>query len=219
MTKDLRRLSEKDWAALYTHAQAPIKLDTLLQSVNPDTTTLQIDVHDVIGTQTPDMALISLSLCGLLIVRDFPEDLKDGFCGPVLRELVWDAEDNLLSVGRLWIDINFNDIKPDPKTDKETLLSIPERLRILTSIFMELKDALDPSNRAHALIHQALNVLYYQAESQADLGDAYISQLSNLKKKDSMKKSIPDHVPLPFDLERPKDGAQIVSFSLFHKKR
>lgn len=220
MTHSPRRLSEQDLATLYVHTEAPLKLDALLQS--GDITKrdgLQIDVHDVIGAQTPDMALMSLSLCALIVLRDYPEQLKDGACGPILRELLWDAEDNLLTVGRLWLDTHFNGITPDPKADKETLLSIPDRLRILTSIFMELRDALDADDRTQIMMHHALNVLYYQSESHADLADVFIDNLKAKPKKQTDTKPKLDQVPLPFDLTRPKDGAEIVNFSLFNKPK
>src|SRR5690606_7498754 len=61
MTHAPRRLSEQDLATLYLHTEAPLKLDALLQTGDMGKRdALQIDVHDVIGAQTPDLALMSL---------------------------------------------------------------------------------------------------------------------------------------------------------------
>jgi len=231
MTTMQRRLSEQDLAQLYLQTQAPLKLDALLQGQEKGDIS-QIAMHDSIGGQTPDLALISLSLCASIIVRDFPITLKDGPCGPVLRELLFACEDNLLSVGRLWIDSACHNIQPDPKEDKEIILSIPDRLRILTSIFQELRDELDSDDNTQRMLHTALNVLYYQAESHSDLADKYVEDLTTPKRKKTdtalshpgnsaaQSRRTPDQIPLPFGLDRPRDGsAEIVAFSLFRKAR
>jgi len=229
-TPSLRRLSEQDLAQLYMQTEAPLRLDALLQGQAKGDAG-QIAVHDSVGAQTPDLALISLSLCGLVIARDYPETLKDGMAGPIIRELIMAAEDNLVTVGRLWLDSSCYGIAPDPAVDKEIILSIPDRLRILTSIFMELRDALDDSNPT---MERAIKTLYYQAESHADLADKFVAQLTKPSKRPeasakaskgvsaknaSPKKTLPDQIPLPFDLNRPKQGADIVSFSLFRDKK
>jgi len=224
MNHSLRRLSEQDLAQLYLQTQAPLKLDSLLQGMEKGDIA-QIAVHDSMRTQTPDLALISLSLCALVVGRDYPIRLKDGPLGPVLRELAVACEDNLLTVGRLWLDSVLNGIAPDPKADKDTILSIPDRLRILTSIFMELRDELNPEDPAQKFLHQALNALYYQAESHSDLADRYVENLTaaRRKKTDSSDtgtppRAIPDQIPLPFELNRPQEGAEVVAFSLFRKR-
>jgi hypothetical protein len=221
MNNALRRLSEQDLAQLYLQTQAPLKLDALLQGQEKGDIA-QIGVHDAMSAQTPDLALISLSLCALVVGRDFPLVLKDGACGPVLREMLVACEDNLLTVGRLWLDSVLNEIAPDPKADKETILSIPDRLRILTSIFMELRDELDADDADQRALHQALNALYYQSESHADLADKYVEGLTAPKKKKvaatAGRRVVPDQIPLPFDLNRPREGAQVVAFSLFRKQ-
>ena len=220
MNHPLRRLSEQDLAQLYLQTQAPLKLDALLQGMEKGDIA-QIAVHDSMRTQTPDLALISLSLCALVVGRDYPIRLKDGPLGPVLRELAVACEDNLLTVGRLWLDSVLNGIDPDPRADKDTILSIPDRLRILTSIFMELRDELDAAD-----LHQALNALYYQAESHSDLADRYVENLTATKRKKTgatdtgtPPRAIPDQIPLPFELNRPQEGAEVVAFSLFRKGR
>lgn len=216
-----RRLSEQDLAQLYVQTEAPLKLDDLLQGQTHGEPA-QIAVHDSISHQTPDLALISLSLCGLIVVRDFPMALKDGYCGPLLRELIVVAEDNLMNVGRLWLDSICHGIKPEPKADSKVIGSIPDRLRIMTSIFMELRDALDENGEMPDMLH-AVKTLYYQSESHADLADKFVGDLDRVAKAARAAKpaarKIPDQIPLPFDLIRPRDGAEIVSFSLFHKKR
>jgi len=222
MNIPLRRLSEQDLAQLYLQTQAPLKLDALLQGQEKGDIA-QIAVHDSMRAQTPDLALISLSLCALVVGRDFPRDLKDGHCGPIVRELAVACEDNLLTVGRLWLDAMLNGIEPDPKSDKDTILSIPDRLRILTSIFMELRDELDPEIPEQSSLHQALNALYYQAESHSDLADRYVENLTAPRRKAAsipakQPREIPDQIPLPFELNRPQEGAKIVAFSLFRKR-
>ncbi|HEY8964038.1 MAG TPA: hypothetical protein VIN59_06215 [Alphaproteobacteria bacterium] len=220
MAQTLRRLSEQDLAQLYLQTEAPLKLDALLQGQEKGDIA-QIAVHDAMRSQTPDLALVSLSLCALIIARDFPRSLKDGPYGPVIRELAFMCEDNLLTVGRLWIDTVVNGILPDPKADKETILSIPDRLRVMTSIYMELRDALDDEDPSQALMFQAVNALYYQAESHSDLADIYVENLTAPKRKTqttSRARDIPDQIPLPFELHRPQQGAEVVSFSLFRKR-
>jgi|GEM_PF-2072219 len=216
-----RRLSEQDLAQLYVQTEAPLKLDDLLQGQTRGEPA-QIAVHDSISHQTPDLALISLSLCGLIVVRDFPHVLKDGYCGPILRELIVCAEDNLMNVGRLWLDSICHGIKPEPKSDSKVIGSIPDRLRIMTSIFMELRDALEENGDMRDMLH-AVRTLYYQAESHADLADKFVGDLDRMAKaaKAAAKaqRPIPDQIPLPFELTRPREGAEVVSFSLFHKKR
>lgn len=214
----LRRLSEQDLAQLYVQTEAPLKLDDLLQG-QAHGQPAQIAVHDSISHQTPDLALISLSLCGLIVVRDFPMALKDGWCGPILRELIVVAEDNLVSVGRLWLDSICHGIKPEPKTDSKIIGSIPDRLRIMTSIFMELRAALEENGDMREMLH-AVNTLYYQAESHADLADKFVGDLAKMKRAAKpAARAIPDQIPLPFDLIRPQVGAEVVSFSLFHKRK
>lgn len=213
MSQAFPRLSEQDLAQLYVQTHAPLRLDALLQG-QEKADAAQIAVHDSMSGQTPDLALISLSLCGLIVARDFPLELKDGPYGPVLRELIVCAEDNLFTVGRLWLDCNYG-ITPDPKIDRETVTSIPDRLRILTSIFMELRDALQESGH----MYWATKTLYYQAESHSDLAEKFVGSLEKLAKKTPPQRPIPDHVPLPYELNRPKTGAEIVAFSLFRERR
>ncbi|MBU6235200.1 MAG: hypothetical protein KGQ41_05095 [Alphaproteobacteria bacterium] len=220
------RLSEQDMAQLYMQTEAALRLDALLQGQEEENTA-QIAVHDAIGGQTPDLALISLSLCALIIARDFPLELKDGEMGPVIRELVVSAEDNLVTVGHLWLDTSCYGIAPDMKQARPIILSIPDRLRIMASIMMELRDALEGGNEA---MYRAVKTLYYQAESHADLADKFVEPLAAKKKKSAEAKAKPaavakpakkplDQVPLPFELTRPKVGADIVTFSLFREKR
>lgn len=212
-----RRLTEQDLAQLYLQTEAPLRLDDLLQD-RTEGDVAQIAIHDSISAQTPDLALISLSLCGLIIARDYPHALKDGPYGPVLRELAVAAEDNLFTVGRLWVDSTCHGIMPDVKVDRPTLESIPDRLRILSSIFLELRDALE-DHSARAMYH-ALKTLFYQAESHSDLADKFVEGLERLSKKaKAAAREIPDQIPLPFELNRPRVGAEVVSFSLFHQKR
>jgi hypothetical protein len=217
MTQTLRRLSEQDLAQLYLQTEAPLRLDDLLQGQTQGQRA-QIDVHDSLSEQTPDLAVISLSLCGLIIARDFPHDLKDGYMGPILRELIVAAEDNLVTVGRLWLDTVCHDVKPDPKADRITIESIPDRMRILSSIFMELRNVME--DRAERVMFDALKTLCYQAESHSDLADAFVQKLSEARKRKSRsQRAVPVQIPLPFELTRPQAGAEIVSFSLFHQRR
>ncbi len=207
-----RRLSEQDMAQLYMHTEAALRLDALLQG--QETGDLpQIAVHDAIGGQTPDLALISLSLCALVIGRDFPATDM----GPILTELRICAEDNLITVGRLWLDTSCYGIVPEREAAQAIIMSIPDRLRILASIFMELRDAL-PSDQDVML--RAIKTVYYQAESHADLADKFVERLNKPLKKvtPKPKKQVLDQVPLPFELTRPKIGADVVSFSLFRDK-
>ncbi|MCB1538263.1 MAG: hypothetical protein H6865_02880 [Rhodospirillales bacterium] len=222
MSLPIRRLSEQDLAQLYLQTEAPLRLDDLMQDrVHGDAA--QIAVHDSIAAQTPDLALISLSLCALIVARDFPVELKDGPGGPVLRELTVACEDNLLTVGRLWLDTVCNGIKP-ARSDRDVIATIPDRLRILTSIFMELRDML--LETAPGPIHAALKTLYYQSESHADLADRFVADFARPRKTAkpsadhaAARRKTPVQVPLPFDLIRPREGAEVVSFSLFHQKR
>jgi hypothetical protein len=213
-------MSEQDLAQLYVQTEAPLKLDDLLQG-REGGQAAQIAVHDSIAHQTPDLALISLSLCGLIIVRDFPNALKENGLGPILRELIVAGEDNLATVGRLWLDSICHGIKPHPKSDRVTIESIPDRLRILTSIFFELRDTLEDGGPEE--MRDAMRSLYYQAESHADLADRFVERLTAAAKKRAARaapaRAIPDQIPLPFELSRPQMGAEIVSFSLFHKPR
>lgn len=210
-----RRLSEQDVAQLYLHTEAALSLDRLLQSDAPTPEAL-VEVHDSIRSQTPDLALISLSLCGVLMVRDWPVDADDD-TRPVLQELVTNAEDNLLTVGRLWLDSACHGIAPDPAEDKPILISIPDRLRILTSLFQELRDVLPD----HAVMRQAMNTLYYQAESHADLADQFVQALTKPARKSKAAKDIPpkklQQIPLPLDLQQKTDTGKVVAFSLFAK--
>ena len=216
MAQPRLRLSESDLAQLYLQTEAPLCLDNLLQGITPSETG-QIAMHDAISSQTPDLALLSLSLCGAIIVRDFPTDLKDGWCGPLLRELLVDGEDNLCTVGMLWLNANCYGIEPDPKADLKTIKSIPDRLRILSSIFMELRDAL--SDHSARNVYHALKTLYYQSESHADLADKFVESITKAAKKPKkIDPVIRDQIPLPFELTRPQTGAEIVSFSLFHRR-
>ncbi len=219
MISTQHRLSEQDLAQLYMQTEAALKLDDLLQG-KAHGDPAQIAVHDSISGQTPDLALISLSLCGLVVVRDFPMALKDGFMGPVLRELIVAAEDNLFSVGRLWLDSICHGMAPDPKADRITIESIPDRLRILSSIFIELRDALEESDE-HADMASAVKSLFYQSESHSDLADKFVEKLTIARKKKIAKaqRDIPDQIPLPFELMRPQVGAEIVSFSLFAQRK
>lgn len=210
-----RRLSEQDMAQLYTHTEAALRLDALLQGMEAGDAP-QIAVHDAISGQTPDLALISLSLCALVVGRDFPAEAA---ITPVLAELRACAEDNLVTVGRLWLDTSCYGIEPVREEAEAIILSIPDRLRILTSIFMELRDATDPAQEA---MERAIKTLYYQAESHADLADKFVERLKKVPKRKASAKprpGTPDQVPLPFELTRPKAGADIVSFSLFRDKR
>lgn len=208
-----RRLSEQDMAQLYMQTEAALRLDALLQGQEAGDAA-QIAVHDSIGGQTPDLALISLSLCALVVARDFPQDAD---MGPVLRELTVTAEDALVTVGRLWLDTSCYGIEPDKDEASEIILSIPDRLRILTSIFMELRDAIEDNDTP---LYRATKTLYYQAESHADLADKFVERLTKPVKKPSPKaKKTVDQVPLPFELTRPKAGADIVTFSLFRDKK
>ncbi len=223
MTKPIkhRRLSEQDMAQLYMQTEAALRLDALLQGTESGDVP-QIAVHDAIGGQTPDLALISLSLCALIVTRDFPADLKDGEMGPVLRELTVAAEDNLVTVGRLWLDTSCFGIEPELDKAREVVASIPDRLRIMTSIFMELRDAVEDGD---ATMYRAIKTLYYQSESHADLADKFVERLAKPPRKKlpevgaTPKKGVPDQVPLPFELTRPKVGADIVTFSLFRAKK
>ena len=201
-------------AQLYMQTEAALRLDALLQGQEEAVDTAQIAVHDAIGGQTPDLALISLSLCALVVARDFPPGAD---MGPVLRELSVSAEDALVSVGRLWLDTSCYGIEPDKEEAKEIILSIPDRLRILTSIFMELRDAIEDSDTP---LYRAIKTLYYQAESHADLADKFVERLTKPAKKSAPKaKKQVDQVPLPFELTRPKAGADVVTFSLFRAKK
>lgn len=217
MTLTQNRLSEQDLAQLYMQTEAALKLDDLLQG-KAYGQPAQIAVHDSISGQTPDLALISLSLCGLVVVRDFPIALKDGYMGPVLRELIVVCEDNLLSVGRLWLDSVCHDMTPDPVMDRATIESIPDRLRIMTSIFIELRDALEESSDCPDMCH-AVKSLYYQSESHADLADRFVEKLKGRRKKTAKApaRAVPDQIPLPYELTRPQIGAEVVHFSLFAK--
>jgi hypothetical protein len=210
VTPPHRRLSEQDMAQLYMHTEAALRLDALLQGQELGDIP-QIAVHDAIGAQTPDLALISLSLCALVVGRDFPATDM----GPILSELRISAEDNLVTVGRLWLDTSCYGITPERDAAQAIIISIPDRLRILTSIFMELRDALPLENE---VMLRAIKTLYYQAESHADLADKFVERLIKPAKK-SVKKPALDQVPLPFELTRPKVGADIVSFSLFRDKQ
>ncbi len=214
------RLSEQDLAQLYRQTAAPWRLDDLLQN-RAEGNDGQVAVHDSLTGQTPDLALISLSLCGLIVARDFPVELKDAHAGPVLRELVMACDENLLTVGRLWLDTVCHGIAP-ARADRETIKSIPDGLRILLSIFQELRDVLD--GHENRPMRDALKSLYYQAESHADLADRFVAELTAAAKKAKpgkpVKRPAVDTVPLPFDLSRPRQpgGADIVAFSLFRPK-
>lgn len=218
MTHTQNRLSEQDLAQLYMQTEAALKLDDLLQG-KAHGDPAQIAVHDSISDQTPDLALISLSLCGLVVLRDFPIALKDGYMGPVLRELIVVCEDNLLSVGRLWLDSVCHQLTPDPIMDRETIESIPDRLRIMASIFFEMREALEDGDHP-AEIRKAVHSLLYQSESHADLADRFVEKLKSRKKKPKAQtRPVPDQIPLPYELVRPRTGAEVVHFSLFAKPR
>lgn len=214
MSQALRRLSEQDLAQLYLHTQAPLRLDDLLQDRIPGEEG-QIAVHDSISDQTPDLALVSLSLCGLIMARDYPVFFADGPMGPVMRELALAAEDNLKTVGRLWLNAAIYGIAPAGKADRAVIESVPDRLRILTSIFFELQESLQGQIGP---MPAAARTLYYQSESHADLADKFVARIPKDPKPAAKKRSVPDQIPLPFDLDRPRQGAEVVTFNQFRKK-
>ncbi len=209
MTTARPRLTEQDLARLYLQTEAPIVFDKLVDAPRDDAD-LQRELHDTLSSQTPDLALISLSLCGLVAARGLPGQVD----GALLTELAHNAEDNLLTVGRLWLDHACYGIAPDAAHDGPILLSIPERLRILTSIYIEMRDGISQTNS----VRQALNALYYQAESHSDLADIFIEQMMGTQKP-KPKKPVLDQIPLPIDLQPKHEAGKVVQFSLFRETR
>jgi hypothetical protein len=112
-----------------------------------------------------------------------------------------------------------HELKPHPKHDRITIESIPDRLRILASIFFELREPLEEHGPEE--MRDAVRSLYYQAESHADMAERFVERLSAAikAKKSKSVRAIPDQIPLPFELTRPQIGAEIVSFSLFAQRR
>src|SRR5690606_14619603 len=109
---------------------APLRLDDLLQG-RESGPAAQIAVHDTISGQTPDLALISLSLCGLIVARDYRLHDPETPMGPVLRELALECENNLLTIGRLWVDSALYGVMPDMKNDRRLIETVPDSLRVL----------------------------------------------------------------------------------------
>jgi len=156
-----------------------------------------------------------------VVGRDFPRDLKDSHCGPLIREMAVACEDNLRTVGRLWLDSVLNGITPDPKADKETILSIPRPLPYPDIHLHGTARCAGCEWNRHKPLHQALNALYDQSESHADLADVFVEQLTTPKRKavaSTRRRQIPDQIHLPFELNRPREGAEVVTFSLFRKQ-
>lgn len=210
MTTRKTRLTEQDLARLYLQTEAPIAFDKLIDAPKDDAD-LQRELHDTLSSQTPDLALISLSLCGLVAARGLPGQVEH----TLLTELAINAEDNLLTVGRLWLDHACYGIAPDAAHDGPILLSIPERLRILTSIYIEMRDGVTQTTP----VRQALSALYYQAESHSDLADIFIEQMLGTEKKHKAKTPVLDQIPLPLELQPRHEAGKVVQFSLFRETR
>lgn len=218
------RFTEKEMAILYEHTEAPYLFDALVQGLNPDPN-LHQKVHEIIGKQGPDVALLSLCLCGLVVARDLRlqlissdkagllEDLK-----PLCAELEQHAHECLYSLGRLWLDTVVFELDVNPLAGLHILRDIPTNLQVMGSIFGELRDWCGAEEDP---MRTALNILYYQAESHADRAEEFV--LSMLEPTRERKVTAQHaNVPLPLDLQTAildhTEGAKVIPFSVFAAK-
>lgn len=214
-----QRFTEKEIALLYEHTEAPYLFDALVQGVTPDPSLGQ-KVHEIMGRQSPDVALLSLCLCGLVVARDLrlrlieqgeaAEDLR-----PLCAELDTHAHESLYALGRLWLDTVVFELDVNPINGLRVLRDIPTNLQVMTSIFGELRDMLPDEDP----MRSALNILYYQGESHADAAEAFVSTMFEPQKRMD-KRAMPTAqatIPLPLDIQEhaQEGGAKVIPFSVF----
>ncbi len=215
-----KALNEKELGTLYAYCEAPLMLHHLLEKGETvaDHDKALGEIHDVLAGQGPDDALLSLALGGL-IVADRVHRLyeQDDDCRILATELSAEADQVVGYLGRLRIDLDSYRMQISDQDIFEYLSRVPDDLCVLASIYAELQDNIRPQERApqDRTLSQALRILHYQAESQADLARSYIE--GHMKPGNPAKPRPLDAIPLPPELQPQHDPAKIIEFSLFRR--
>ena len=222
-----RHLNEKELGTLYVTNRVPLHFDTVLKRGRM-TAEQEAELHRMIGQLPPDEALLALSLCGRQIYTHLAEKTEMGeLQGPLLTEFKQVVINIVEWLGRAIIDMDVYGLEYDQKQLEEVLRAVPEELCILSSLYLELKDACGDCSGDVQMAVRLLNMLHYQSETHADTANAMVDGMDEVvydprqvnQVKEEIRTAPRDHVPLPLELQAEMAPQQenVVSFSLFHK--
>lgn len=152
----ISRLSERNLASLYEQCQAPMRLHMALHGAEGLTETHVTEIEGIVRFNPPDLALISLGLCAVVLAEHLVRDGSEHVAQ--ITELKYLGIDSVETFGPVYLG------ESTQLEDLEALLELcPIHLCALGSIFEELSDdvpvcrilseiAYDQADRAESLL-------------------------------------------------------------------
>ncbi len=152
----ISRLSERNLAALYDQCQAPVRLHMALHGAEGITADGQTEIEGIVRFNPPDLALISLGLCAVVLAEHLVRENSEHVAQ--VTEMKYLGIDCVETFGPVYLGESTG------LEDLEALLELcPIHLCALGSIFEELSEnvpvcrilseiAYDQADRAEALL-------------------------------------------------------------------
>lgn len=187
------KLSQPELGILYVETQAPMGVQQCLlhQQLHDQD---KITLHQIISGQQPDVALISLGLCGVVLANHLFE--REGVeTGTELAALVTEMKHIAVNAaedyGRLWINAAEHEKRETEDNELALLEEAPEILNALGSVLEELQDEFETPE----YVHEIIKMLTYQSYAQADLAEQYLDLIAAKRTPHG------DPIPLPLELQ------------------
>lgn len=187
------KLSQPELGILYVETQAPMGLQECLiheQLHDAD----KVALHQMVSGQQPDVALISLGLCGVVLANHLYDQLNiqpGTDLSALVTEMKHIAVNAAEDYGRVWINAREHDKRDDEDDELALLEAAPEVLNALGSVLEELSaDISEP-----AYVHEIIKLLAYQSYAQADLAEQYLELIAAKRAPHG------DPIPLPMELQ------------------
>ena len=201
--KNIAMLTDQQLARLFTALQVPVAVQSVLDEQTPLNDETILALHDMISCQTPDQALLSLSISSLLL------DARLRASGQRCAEiLAMSAEMMVQDYAPLYVE--HTQVQKGTslfdRTDLEFLESIPEDLESIGDLLSVVADVLPASLPDFRRIAQ---ILATQASAQAlvaetivdmmghDIDESEFVDLGALSLKTQETQNLPDNV-IPF---------------------
>lgn len=207
------KLKEKELGSLYLLSEAPLIVDRILQKGTMEDGDITA-IHQALGKQAPDMALIGIGLSGNLLAGHM-QNSQDETLSVLATELKHLSVNTVEEVGRIWIDACQYGVATDADI-YDMVHQAGDILCVFTSILMDIAEAATPEP---AVIRAIAGCLMYQAEAQADQATLLIENPQpNAPKTISQSGALRDAIPLPPELQGKTYDNNVVAFSLFGRQ-
>lgn len=186
----ITRLSERNLALLYEHTQAPMHMHAALYAPEGLTVNIQADIEDMLRHNPPDLALISLGLCAVVLADYMTRHEKFEDVHALVTEMKYLGIESVETFGPPYLGEDIGLL------DMEELLGLcPIQLCALGSLFEDMaahfeftqilsEIAYDQADKAEAMLAGESMPQVEQAPRNADITNVVALDLFSTWRKD-----------------------------------